>query len=351
MQSNKLLIYKIRNYENEVKNIVIDNILLTDLSVIVESVLSGDINIDEFFEVPTNYNKSKKIKKSFKDKFNLFLSYYKQYKNSEEDLKRILRFFNISKSLVFLVCEKFEFLDSNLIFLKKVKYLKNEIRKLKNYLIENNMSLVNHIACSYNYKGIFSLMDLIQEGVLGLIKSINIIDCNQNIELSTYSYYWINYYISLFLFKKNNFITLPVHLVKKLNKVKKISQLYLEENSKMPNLKELSELTGIKENELQKLEKHDLKVHSYDISDNSNLFNYIGDSSSEEQLYSFDLKNIIKENLSKLNEFERLAVVTEFKLDYIDVDKSIELKDRKKYLLSALRKLKTMDNWEGYDRL
>ena len=112
MQSNKLLIYKIRNYENEVKNIVIDNILLTDLSVIVESVLSGDINIDEFFEVPTNYNKSKKIKKSFKDKFNLFLSYYKQYKNSEEDLKRILRFFNISKSLVFLVCEKFEFLDS-----------------------------------------------------------------------------------------------------------------------------------------------------------------------------------------------------------------------------------------------
>lgn len=359
-QSNKLLIYKIRNYEVEIKNIIIDNFIINDLDTIIKLIDEGFWDVSNFLEVPTNYSKSKEIKNQYTKKYNEFLCKYQNLKKiynncnindlkekSKNDvkIKHLLKQYNLSRLLIFHISEKYEFFSPFNYYIKRVKKLKKRIKKYKDLLIEKNMSLVNHIASTYTRNNIFTLMDLIQEGTLGLVKAINIIDCNCNIELSTYSYYWISHYISLFIFKKNNLISVPVHILKKLNRVKRITQMYLETNAEEPDIKELSFLTGLKESELKKLSNSDLIINTYDCSDESTVFNYISDINQEEYNKINDLREVISKNLEILNPYEKYVIAKEFDLQFVDIDEDLIVKDKKYYKNSALEKLRALDNW------
>lgn len=112
---------------------------------------------------------------------------------------------------------------------KKLIYLykANGDMKAKEKLILNNINLVRKIAFKKSKISSFTYEDLIQEGVIGLIKGIEKFDINKGTEFSTYVYYWINQHIDRAIYDKGFLVRLPVHVIEKINKINRIEKSQL----------------------------------------------------------------------------------------------------------------------------
>ncbi|WP_102401063.1 sigma-70 family RNA polymerase sigma factor [Haloimpatiens massiliensis] len=110
--------------------------------------------------------------------------------------------------------------NKELIYLYKVK----GDMKSKEKLILNNINLVRKVAFKKSKISSFTYEDLIQEGIIGLIKGIEKFDINKGTEFSTYVYYWINQHIDRAIYDKGFLVRLPVHVIEKINKINGIEK-------------------------------------------------------------------------------------------------------------------------------
>lgn len=196
-------------------------------------------------------------------------------------------------------------------------------------LVNANLRLVVKIA--KNYISLEpSLIDLIQEGNLGLIRAAEKFDYRMGCRFSTYASYWIKHYITRFIAKKSRTIRVPIRKGDLFKKIKKAKDSLSAKFGKEPTNREISEMLSIDEKtvaEIIELFKPTVSLE-YPLNDGEfNLLEVVGDdkeNSPDSDIYRKELKDELEEAMSYLMENERKILRMRFGFDD---DRPITLKE------------------------
>jgi RNA polymerase primary sigma factor len=199
--------------------------------------------------------------------------------------------------------------------------IKKGDKKARSHMIRANLRLVVKIAQDYSNYGL-PLADLISEGNIGLMKAVERFDPNKGGKLSTYGSWWIKQSIKRALANQSKTIRLPVHMVDKIARMRRISAMLAEALGRDPSQEELAEELGIPRRKLALLERAakrptslNAPVHEDDSAEFSDI---IGDEHAVNPFEALDNKSMhgeLDELLDTLDEREHRIIDARFGLE------------------------------------
>lgn len=187
------------------------------------------------------------------------------------------------------------------------KKVKGGDTKAEEKLIKSNLRFVISVAKQYQGKGL-PLVDLIQEGNIGMIQAAKLFDPDKGFKFISYAVWWIRQSIIKALSDQCRTIRMPMSQVVCLNKIAKVSSKFEQENERPPSPEELEEETNIESKKVNKIIAFNHKTVSlntpFNDDDVSCLLDVIPNnnvSPLDESLNNNDLTNSIEGVLSKLS--------------------------------------------------
>jgi len=188
-------------------------------------------------------------------------------------------------------------------------------------MIKANLRLVVKIAHDYANFGL-PLLDLISEGNIGLVKAVERFDPAKGGKLSTYGAWWIKQSIKRAMANQNKTIRLPVHLVDKIAKVRRVAMKMSEELGREPTDEEVAEEIGISSAKVSQLKSVSIRPASLDApisdDDSTEFGEIVGDEDAQtpfELLRDKNLRDQVGELLEVLDDRERKIIFQRFGLD------------------------------------
>ena len=194
--------------------------------------------------------------------------------------------------------------------------------KARERMINSNLRLVVTIAHDYALLGL-PLLDLISEGNIGLTKAVERFDPAKGAKLSTYAMWWIKQSIKRALANQSKTIRLPIHLVDKIAKVRRVSLQMSDELGREPTDDELGEEIGIASEKVARLKSLGIRPASIDspIGDHDESTEFgevIGDEEAQTPFELLRDKNLLREIdglLDVLDKREMRIISQRFGLD------------------------------------
>lgn len=230
----------------------------------------------------------------------------------------------------------------------------NGSQKAKDDLVNHNLRLVVSIAKRYMGRGL-TLLDLIQEGNMGLIKAVDKYDVSKGFKFSTYATYWIKQAISRAVMDQARNIRIPVHIIELMSNIKKVERDFQQAHGREPKEAEVAAVLGIEVKKVKEAYTWMKDTTSLDImvgdDEDTTVGSFIEDESVVPAFTAIeenDRTTAIRNILDTLNDREKMVIVRRFgigldraeTLDEIGKELGLSRERIRQIEAAALRKLR-----------
>lgn len=196
-----------------------------------------------------------------------------------------------------------------------------ELLDSKERMITSNLRLVVSIAKNYQHRGL-SLLDIIDEGNIGLIEAVDRFDYTRGCRFSTYGTWWIRQAIIKSLADKGRVIRIPIHMLNTIKKCYFVAKQLSVDLGRDPDAEELADKLGMESKKVSEIMQLSMETVSLDNTvddeNNTRLADLIKDDKTKEpfeEVFTMTLKDTLNEVLKGLSKREIIIIVLRYGLN------------------------------------